>query len=351
MQALTIEPGVANSLRIDVRPEPELSGNDVLVQTIAIGVCGTDREIASGRYGAAAPGRVRLVIGHESLGRVVMAPPESGFASGDHVVGIVRRPDPVPCPACAAGEWDMCFNGLFTERGIRRRDGFASERFRIDPAYLVHVDHALGLAAVLTEPASIVAKAWQHADLVRRIAPRQPHRVLITGAGTVGLLAALMGAQRGHEIHILDRLEDGPKPKLAAELGATYYTCPIKDLPTVEFDTVMECTGARPVIAAVQTRVGRNCVICLAGVSTPGHDDAFDIGLANRVAVLRNATIFGTVNANRRHYAEAVRMLSAADPDWLAQLITRQVPLARFEDAFENQPHDIKVVMTFEAGR
>ena len=56
------------------------------------------------------------VLGHESLGRVEEAPRGSGFAPGDLVVGVVRRPDPIPCPACAAGEWDMCRNGSYTER-------------------------------------------------------------------------------------------------------------------------------------------------------------------------------------------------------------------------------------------
>jgi threonine dehydrogenase-like Zn-dependent dehydrogenase len=42
---------------------------------------------------------------------------DSEVAPGDLVVGIVRRPDQ-PCPACAVGEWDMCRNGGYTERGI-----------------------------------------------------------------------------------------------------------------------------------------------------------------------------------------------------------------------------------------
>jgi hypothetical protein len=51
------------------------------------------------------------------------APAGSGFAAGDLVVGVVRRPDPVPCGSCAAGEWDFCRNGRYTERGIKAVDG------------------------------------------------------------------------------------------------------------------------------------------------------------------------------------------------------------------------------------
>ena len=116
----------------------------VLVQTEAIGVCGTDLEIINGDYGWAPPGQERLIIGRESLGRVIEAEPETGFSPGDLVVGIVRRPDPVPCPACGAGDWDMCTNGQYTERGIKARHGFASERYRIHPGFLVPVDAGLG---------------------------------------------------------------------------------------------------------------------------------------------------------------------------------------------------------------
>jgi len=74
-------------------------------------------------------GKTRLVLGHESLGRVIDPGPSSSLKKGDLVVGIVRRPDPVPCPNCAVGEWDMCRNGQYTERGIKEIDGFMSERW------------------------------------------------------------------------------------------------------------------------------------------------------------------------------------------------------------------------------
>jgi threonine dehydrogenase-like Zn-dependent dehydrogenase len=66
-------------------------------------------------------------------GRVPETDPTDRFKKGDLVVGIVRRPDPVPCPNCAVGEWDMCRNSQDTERGIKQIDGFMSERWRIEP--------------------------------------------------------------------------------------------------------------------------------------------------------------------------------------------------------------------------
>ena len=118
MKAVTVQPGVAESVRDEDVPEPDESTGSILVEAVAVGTCGTDVEIASGAYGWSPPGRDRLVLGHESLGRVV-DPGPSGVEPGDLVVGIVRRPDPVPCPNCAVGEWDMCRNGKYAERGIK----------------------------------------------------------------------------------------------------------------------------------------------------------------------------------------------------------------------------------------
>src|SRR5262250_3189214 len=185
MRALTVAPGIANSAGIEDVVEPPPSDGAVLVRSLALGVCGTDREIVAGSYGWAPPGRKRLVIGHESLGTVEDAPINSSFKRGDLVVGIVRRPDPVPCPCCAAGDWDMCRNGRYTERGIKELDGYGSERFRVEPEFAVRIDPALGSCGVLLEPASIVAKAWEHIERIGRRARWMPGRVVVTGAGPI----------------------------------------------------------------------------------------------------------------------------------------------------------------------
>ena len=84
-------------------PDPDPSEGAILVDGVALGICGTDAEIVHGDYGEAPPGAERLILGHESLGRVAEAPDGSGFAPGDLVVGIVRRPDPEPCASCTEG--------------------------------------------------------------------------------------------------------------------------------------------------------------------------------------------------------------------------------------------------------
>src|SRR5690242_17930407 len=103
MRAITIEPGRADSAMLEEVGEPPPEQGSLLARTMAIGVCGTDGELLSGGYGEAPRGQRRLIIGHESLGTLLHAPPDSGFLAGDLVVGIVRHPDPVPCANCAVG--------------------------------------------------------------------------------------------------------------------------------------------------------------------------------------------------------------------------------------------------------
>src|SRR5260370_30957979 len=197
MPARPSAPGVPDWARVDEVGNPPLSDGDVLVRSLALGVCGTDREILAGEYGWAPPGQDRLVLGHESLGVVQEAPPGCGLMSGDLVVGIVRRPDPVPCVACAAGEWDMCRNGRYTECGIKERHGYGAERFRAQPEFIVKIDPTLGHLGVLLEPPSLLAKAWGHVwHIGQRSKSWQPRTLLVTGGGPTGLLPALIAAQR-----------------------------------------------------------------------------------------------------------------------------------------------------------
>src|SRR6201985_430793 len=263
MRAITVVPGKPGSVALTDMPEPPGEDGPILVQTQAIGVCGSDLEIINGEYGSAAPGEDRLIIGHESLGRVIQAEPGTGFGAGDLVVGIVRRRDPVPCPACAAGDWDMCMNGRYTERGIVGRHGYASERYRIHPEYLVAVDPALGILGVLLEPATVVAKAWDHIEKIGHRAAWAPQAVLVTGAGPIGLLAALLAVQRGHRNYVLDRVTEGRKPEMVRRLGATYVSGGDAIEAAAEADIVIECTGFVQMLLGAGPQHVRHRIVCL----------------------------------------------------------------------------------------
>lgn len=344
MRALTVRPGVKGSLLLGDMAEPRPEEGALLVESIAVGVCGTDAAIVDGAYGEAPPGEAFLVLGHENLGRVLEAPRGSDLAVGDLVVGIVRRPDPEPCPACAAGEWDMCRNGRYTEHGIRGRHGFARERWRADPDAVVRVSSSLGRLGVLLEPTTIVAKAWEQVERIGHRAFWQPEVVVVTGAGPVGLLAALLAVQRGMQVHVFDRVTEGPKPDVVRSLGATYHHDMLQESGVLA-DVVIECTGAPQLVVDATRYSDPDAIVCLTGVSDAGSPLPVDVGALNREVVLGNKVVFGSVNANRRHYEQATRALAAADHQWLSRLITRTVPLHRYQEAFTHQPDDVKVVV------
>lgn len=346
MRALTVTPGTRGTLQLETLRVPSPDRGAVLIRALLLGVCGTDREILDAKYGSAPAGHQRLIIGHESLGRVTHAPSESGLAKGDLVVGIVRHPDPVPCANCATGEWDMCRNGQYTEHGIKSLDGFGAEYYRMDPGFVVKVDESLGELAVLTEPASVIAKAWEHIEHIGERAHWAPACVLVTGAGPVGLLAALFAIQRRLEVHVLDHNTDGPKPALVRDLGATYHPGKLGELRR-DFDVVIEGTGVPSLVSGVMSHVSPDGIICLLGVSEAGATESVDVGALNADLVLGNRVVFGSVNANRRHYEQAIAALCVADRDWLGRIITRRVPLDRWQEAFDKRPHDVKTVIEF----
>ncbi|MFN2606985.1 MAG: glucose 1-dehydrogenase [Acidimicrobiales bacterium] len=346
MRAVTVVPLHKDSVELTTMPEPPADDGPVLVETLAVGVCGTDLEIVQGDYGWAPPGEQRLTLGHESLGRVVEAPPGGGLAAGDLVVGIVRRPDPVPCANCAVGEWDMCRNGKYTERGIKQRHGYACERYRIHPEYAVKVDPGLGDLGVLLEPTTVVAKAWDHIERIGRRATWNPAKVLVIGAGPIGLLASLLSVQRGLDTHVLDRVTEGVKPQLVADLGATYHHGTVADAAPGA-DVVIECTGVAQLVLDAMAHNAPDGIVCLTGVSSGGRDFNVDAGLLNRNMVLGNDVVFGSVNANRHHYELGAEALARADREWLSRLVTRRVPLDQWHDAYHRQPDDVKAVLTF----
>jgi threonine dehydrogenase-like Zn-dependent dehydrogenase len=244
----------------------------------------------------------------------------------------------------------MCRNGRYTECGIKERDGFCRERFRIEPAFAVRIDPSLGSLGVLLEPASILAKAWDHVERIGRRARWEPRRVLVTGAGPIGLLAALMGVQRGLEVHVLDRVTDGPKPDLVRRLGAAYHTGSVAEAGAGA-DVVIECTGVGQLVFEAMRHNAPDGIVCLTGISSGGRELSVDAAALNKAMVLENDVVFGSVNANRRHYEQGAQALANADRGWLERLITRWVPLADVSDALVRRPRTSRWLSTSPAPR
>ena len=240
----------------------------------------------------------------------------------------------------------MCRNGQYTERGIKEIDGFMSERWRIEPEYVVKIDPSLGMLGVLLEPTTVVTKAWEQVRMVGQRAFWEPRTALITGAGPIGLLAALIGKQLGLDVHVLDRVESGAKPEIVRALGASYHSGAVSGIG-FQPDVIIECTGVGQVIIDSIQAVAPGGVVCLTGVGSGGHTSSLPAADTASNIVLRNNVVVGTVNANKRHWYKAAQLLSRTDHAWLSRIVTRREPAAEFKRALTRQPDDIKVIVQF----
>jgi threonine dehydrogenase-like Zn-dependent dehydrogenase len=170
--------------------------------------------------------------------------------------------------------------------------------------------------------------------------------VLVTGAGPIGMLAALIGRQRGLNVTVLDRVTDGPKPGMVQDLGATYVTS-LDDLAGPP-DIVIEATGMGQLVFDVIGRAAPDAIVCLTGISSGTRKVEVATDAVNKTMVLSNEVVFGSVNAGLANYTQAAEALAKADKEWLARLITRTVPMAEWPTALERQPGDIKVVVDLQ---
>jgi threonine dehydrogenase-like Zn-dependent dehydrogenase len=198
----------------------------------------------------------------------------------------------------------------------------------------------------LLEPTTVVAKAWEMVRVIGQRSFWEPRNVLVTGAGPIGLLAALVGVQYGLDVHVLDRVTSGPKVDLVKALGATYHSTPVAGAG-FEPDIIMECTGVGQVIADSIRAVAAGGIVCLTGVGSGGAAAGAATADVAAGAVLRNNVIVGSVNANKRHWYKAGGALARADRKWLERLITRREKPENFMLALQRKPEDIKVIIQF----
>lgn len=331
MRALVATPGEAHSTRVAEVDEPR--GDGVLVRVLEVGVCGTDREISEGEFGdAPEDGGGELVIGHEMLG--VVDRDGGGFAQGDLVSATVRRTCR-HCLACEEGSPDACLSGDYVDRGITRLDGFARELVVEDGDQLVAIPRALGRLGVLAEPASICARGVRHALTIGGRQPWELRRALVTGAGPVGLLAAMLLRLQDVEVWVASLEEENP---VADALGARYVCTDGTDVAELgAFDLVVEAAGDAQLMADALGRLRRGGVACLLGIDGRERRVHIDGTVLGTDTVLENRVLFGSVNAHRQDWDAGVAALDRACtefPDALEQLVALRVPLDRFEEAF-----------------
>jgi len=367
MKALAVFPKQQETRCID-HEEPQTSGpDDVLIQMLEVGICGTDKEICSFEYGTPPDDSEFLVLGHEALGRVIEVGPEvSRLKLGDLVVPSVRRPCPHEhCRACRAGRQDFCFTGDFTERGIKQRHGFLAERVVEQQEFLNLVAAPLRDVAVLIEPLSIAEKALRQVwDVQERLPWASPdtlvesgkHRwqALVLGAGPVGLLGAMALARRGFETYVYSREPiGGPRSQIVQAIGGRFLSASetsVAELADIieSIDLVYEATGASRLCFEVLKYLGTNGVFVFTGV--PGRKAPIEVetDLIMRNLVLKNQIVFGTVNADRQAFEDAGEDLQTFVEMWpeaVRSLISGYYPLEEHEELLRGHVVGIKNVI------
>ncbi|MEX1169434.1 MAG: glucose 1-dehydrogenase [Chloroflexota bacterium] len=344
MKAIAVRPGVPASIHARTVPRPSISevpdGRGVRVEVLRVGIDGTDREISDGLFGTAPPGDDYLVIGHESLGRVVEVGPRvpRDLAVGTLVVATVRRP--------GGSAYDRLGMQDFTtdapiERGINGRHGFLSEQFVEDASFLVPLPTGLSGIGVLLEPMSIAEKGLSQADEIqRRLRIWRPARAAVFGAGTIGLLVTLVLRLRGVDVTVLSRRRPPYRNSVLVEaLGGTYVSSEGTDLAAVakdhgSFDLVFEASGFSPFVFQAAGALAPNGVLVLSGVTGGSRTIEIDANAFNQALVLGNRVIVGTVNASREDFVRGVTDMLRAEAfhaGWLGQLLT--TPVAGLDDA------------------
>lgn len=335
MKALTVTPGTPHSARVRDVPEPALRDDrSVKVQVLRVGLDGTDKEIDAGDYGAPPPGDDHLILGHEGFGVVTeVGAGVDELEPGDYVVSIVRQAgdsiyDLVGTP-------DFTTDDSYHEHGINLVHGFLTEFYVEDAGRLVLVPQGLRDVGVLLEPTTVVEKGINQAyEIQRRLRVWQPRKAAVLGAGTIGLLAAMVLRLRGLDVTVLSRdLPPYLNSELVDGLGAHYISTQQTNLADAAaahgpFDVMFEATGFSPLVFEAMGVLGRNGVLVLSSVTggdrrTDVPSDALNLGF-----VLGNKVMVGTVNASRVDFENGVRDIAMAQarwPGWLDRLLTHPV--------------------------
>ena len=348
-----------------------IADDEVMVRSLEVGICGTDKEICTFVYGAPPAGFEYLVIGHESLGVVEeVGANVGGLTAGDLVAPSVRRPcTDVNCQPCRAELQDFCATGKFTERGINQRHGFMTEFYVEHEQFLNLVPPHLRDVGVLVEPLTVaekgLAQAWttqkrfpwidKKAPLVQ---PGKGLNAVVLGAGPIGILGAMLLVINGFKTYVYSRSQKpNPKAALVESFGAEYISCEVEPVSAFakrvgNIDLVYEALGVGKFAFEVMQALGQNGIFVFTGIPFPSPPIEVEVDTIMRNIVLKNQAIVGTVNADRAAFQNAIRDLGVFKqrwPDALKSLITGRFTIDSYRELLlgDKDRSSIKNVITF----
>jgi L-iditol 2-dehydrogenase len=320
-----------HDLRIEHRPIPIPSRDEVLVRILSVGVCGSDvHYYEHGRIGDFVV-RSPLVLGHESSGQIVEVGSGVSAARVGERVAIEPGAPCGRCEQCRSGKYNLCPDIRF--HGTPPVDGTLSEFVAVKSKLAFTVPDTISdNAAALLEPLSV--GIWAN----RKAGTMAGTSLLIAGAGPIGLVttqvARALGATR-------ITVSDFNRNRLATALGsgATEIAVPGADEVAGEFDAFIDCSGNAAAIDAGVRAVRPGGSVVLVGMG------ADELRLPLGVVQQRELLIAGTFRyANTWPTAIA---LAASGQVSLDDLVTGEYGLADVERALTagRDPHSIKAIV------
>lgn len=320
----------------------ELQPGEALVEVELATVCGSDVHTTAGDRSAPTP----LVLGHEQLGRVaalagdVVTADGTPLAVGDRVLWSIAA----SCDSC-----DRCARGLPQKCRSLRKYGHErlTEEWSLSGGFATHVHVRRGTpivrvsdavpAAALAPVSCGTATAWAALDAASRVVPLDGARVLITGAGLIGLTASAIATDRGAHVVVAD--PDRARRALARSFGAVSTLDPTArnaERHRTEaggedgFDVVLEASGARAAVTTAIESAAVGGAVVLVGSVFPTEP----IGVDPESLVRRLLTIRGVHNYTGRHLREAAEYMERrVDAYPFASLVGTILPLDRLDEA------------------
>jgi L-idonate 5-dehydrogenase len=320
----------AHDLRVEERKTPEPKTGEVLVRLGAGGICGSDLHYY--HDGAVADFRLRepMILGHEVAGEIVaIGPGVTTLKAGDRVAVNPARYCGI-CYQCRSGRPNLCSEVRFfgsASRFPHVQGGFA-EFFCAAETQCIRLNTDISFPVIAcAEPLSVTLHAANQAGKLTS------KRVLITGAGPIGLLLAVVARYAGaREIAITDRIQAPLEVALRIGADRAINVAETPDaLPEINreiggFDVALEASGAPPALVDCVESVKPGSRIVQVGMLSNAT-----VPLGRLVA--RELELVGTFRFGDE-FAEAVELLERGRIK-VDTLITEQVPLARAQEAFE----------------